>query len=73
MRERSVSQQSAIPAVGKSSVGKLWLFGSYRINTDGRPPARPLKLVYTMTFHKDVEHTWGKVVVGAVFQDDIDV
>jgi len=51
----------------------LYFSGSEQINTNGRPAARPFELVYTMTVKKDIKHARSKMVVSAVFQDDINV
>ena len=47
--------------------------GAYRVNTYGCPSARPFELVYPMAIQQDIKHARGKVVVGAVFKDDIDI
>jgi len=44
---------------------------SHRVSPDPCPTARPFELVYAMTLEQKIKHTWCKMMVSAVFQDDI--
>jgi hypothetical protein len=65
-------QLSAILTVVMMVEG-LSLWSSDRINSDSRPTARSLELVYAPGFQKHTQNTWSKMMIGAVLQDNIDV
>jgi hypothetical protein len=44
---------------------------SHQVCSGPCPAARPFELVYTMTLQQEIKHTWCKIMVSAILQDDI--
>jgi hypothetical protein len=58
-------------AIERTAISQARLSGPHWIDPNRGPTILSPELMYTMTLEKDIEHARSKVVVGAVFQDNV--